>query len=201
MQIIFFGTNIDTIDEFKMKNSIENALVAYDVQTLTQSLEKQEHSIVIADYDSIASEINKMISSNAIVNNLIVLENTPEIITGKMLVSHKIKAYGNIRMLNTHYKQMIETVKEEKVWTYPELTAALVRSRKKTSLSEESLKFVENRLTDKEKDVLLRVLDGLTNDAIANNLGVTTRTIKAHMSSIFSKLHVNDRLGLVLLLK
>ena len=201
MKIIFFGTNIDTIDEFKTKHSIEGALVAYDVQTLIQSIQEHTNSVVIADYDSVAPEINKMISSNTIVENLIVLENTPEIITGKMLVSHKVKAYGNIRMLNIHYKQMIETVNEEKVWTYPELTAALVRSRKKTSLSEESLKFVENRLTDKEKDVLLHVLDGLTNDAIANNFGITTRTIKAHMSSIFSKLHVNDRLGLVLLLK
>ena len=201
MKIIFFGTNIDTIDEFKTKHSIEGALVAYDVKTLIQSIQERTNSVVIADYDSVAPEINKMISSNTIVENLIVLENTPEIITGKMLVSHKVKAYGNIRMLNIHYKQMIETVNEEKVWTYPELTAALVRSRKKTSLSEESLKFVENRLTDKEKDVLLHVLDGLTNDAIANNFGITTRTIKAHMSSIFSKLHVNDRLGLVLLLK
>jgi DNA-binding NarL/FixJ family response regulator len=32
-------------------------------------------------------------------------------------------------------------------------------------------------------------------------MDITTRTVKAHISAIFSKLHINDRVSLVLLLK
>ena len=201
MQIIFFSTNINIVNEFKKRHSITNAALVYDLETLITTLSKKPKTITIADYDSVAPEINKMISSNTVLEKLIVLETSPELITGEMLIAHKVKAYGNMRMLNIHYKQMIELVNNEKVWTYPELTAAIVASQKAPSLTEKALKLIESRLTKKEKDVLIHVIDGLTNDAIASELHITTRTVKAHVSSIFSKLHVNDRLGLVLLLK
>jgi DNA-binding NarL/FixJ family response regulator len=57
------------------------------------------------------------------------------------------------------------------------------------------------RLSKQETEVVKWVLQGLSNDAISQHLGITVRTVKAHISSIFSKLHVNDRLNLVLLLK
>ena len=37
------------------------------------------------------------------------------------------------------------------------------------------------------------VSDGLPNKAIARRLGITERTVKAHLTSIFQRLGVNDR--------
>ena len=48
-------------------------------------------------------------------------------------------------------------------------------------------------LTDREYEVLLLMLDGLTNHAIADNLHVSPLTIKSHVSSVLSKLHVATR--------
>ena len=158
-------------------------------------------SIIIADFDSIASDINKLITSDALPQNTIVLERTPEITAGKSLISRGIKAYGNSRMSNIHYLQMINAVSDGKVWTYPELTAALVQSATTEVLNENASQLVQNRLSPKELEVLYQILEGLTNDAIASKLDITTRTVKAHVSSIFSKLHVSDRISLVLLLK
>ena len=118
-----------------------------------------------------------------------------------MLISKGIKAYGNSRMLTHHYTQMINTVANDKIWTYPELTIALTQSQKESSISSDSKELIDNRLTQKEKEVVYLILEGLTNDAIASKLDITPRTVKAHTSSIFSKLHVNDRVSLVLLLK
>jgi DNA-binding NarL/FixJ family response regulator len=201
MQIIFFSANVNRIEEWKKRDRDANHFSFYDFESLQKHIDKFKDFIIVADYDSVASEINKLISSKEVPNKLIVLENTPEIVTGKMLISHGIKAYGNSRMLKIHYEQMIQSVAEGKVWTYPELTAALAKAAKKETLSPEAKELIEHRLTDKEKDVLSYVLEGLTNDAIAKQLHITTRTIKAHISSIFTKLHVNDRLSLVLLLK
>ncbi|MEN4052360.1 LuxR C-terminal-related transcriptional regulator [Sulfurimonas sp. NWX79] len=201
MQIIFFSANINRIEEWEKRDTDSKHFSFYDFESLQKHIDKFNNYIIIADYDSVAPEVNKMIASNQLPNKLIVLENAPEIVTGKMLISHGVKAYGNSRMLKVHYQQMIQSVADGKVWTYPELTAALAKTVKQEKLSDEAKELIEHRLTNKEKDVLFLVMEGLTNDAIANTLNITTRTVKAHISSIFSKLHVNDRLSLVLLLK
>ncbi|MCW8896124.1 LuxR C-terminal-related transcriptional regulator [Sulfurimonas sp.] len=201
MSIIFFSTDMNMIDEWKERHGIEKYATCHDLESLTIELQEDKNTILIADYDSVAHEVNSLISSGSIPNNLIVLEKEPAIATGKILIFRGAKAYANSRMLTHHYTQMIETVKNGNIWTYPELTAQLAKINKNNSLSTDSLALLENRLSSKELEVVYLILDGLTNDAIASALDITTRTVKAHISSIFSKLHVNDRLSLVLLLK
>jgi len=87
------------------------------------------------------------------------------------------------------------------VWSYPELTSALILIKKQSKINEEAQKFINERLTPQEVEVVHLILEGFTNDAIASALHITTRTVKAHITSIFAKLHVNDRISLVLLLK
>lgn len=201
MQVIFFSSSLTIIDEWKSTHEIEYSITCYDIETLNEAIKTSPEYMLVVDYDSVASELNKMLSSGLELKNTIVLEKSPEITTGKMLISKGVKAYGNTRMLSLHYYQMFEAVIENKVWTYPELTMALVQDTSTQSLNENSIALIQHRLSPKEIEVIYHILDGLTNDAIASKLDITTRTVKAHVSSIFSKLHVSDRISLVLLLK
>ncbi len=197
----FFSSNMDIVSEWKKTHSVDESELCYDFRSLKERLEEFKESILITDYDSVAHELNKLIFSNNLPQRVIVLERVPELITGKMLISHGVKAYGNSRMLNVHFKQMLQAVSNSKVWTYPELTSALIDLKPKSDLSNESQELINNRLSKKEKETIYLVLEGFTNDAIAHKLGITTRTVKAHVSAIFSKLHVNDRIALILLLR
>lgn len=199
MQVVFFSAHFDTVDSFKSTHISQDILACYDEESLYEFLKKE--TILIVDFDSVASEFNKLIVADQVPENTIVLEKSPEITTGKMLIGRGVKAYGNIRMLQVHFTQMIEAVKNEKVWTYPKLTAALAKDTSTSKLNEDSQKLLENRLSPKEIEVVEHILNGLTNDGVALKLDITTRTVKAHVSSIFAKLHVNDRISLVLLLK
>ena len=201
MTTLFFSSNMETIDEWKMRHNINSSISCFDIDELNKALEGLESYIIVADYDSVSSDINNWISSNTLANNVIVLEKVPELLTGKMLISRGVKAYGNARMLTHHYMQMIHAVMEKKVWTYPELTAYLAKRKTKSVLDVDSTKLIKSKLSQKESEVIYLILDGLTNDAIATKMEITPRTVKAHVSSIFKKLHVNDRLSLVLLLK
>ena len=49
------------------------------------------------------------------------------------------------------------------------------------------------QLTDREREVLLLVRDGLANKQIARRLGIAERTVKAHLTSVFQRLGVADR--------
>jgi len=53
-------------------------------------------------------------------------------------------------------------------------------------------------LTPREKEVAERAARGMGNQAIADDLGITERTVRAHISAVFEKLDVPDRLMLAL---
>ena len=201
MKTIFFSTDMDMVQEYKARHEMQDTLDVVDCETLLTSIKELENYIIISDYDSVSHSVNKMLASNTLPMNFIVLERVPELVTGKMLIAKGVRAYGNSRMLKLHYDQMLSTVANGKIWTYPELTIALAKEAKRSTLSQEAEALIEHRLTEKEKEVVYAILEGLTNDAIASELDITLRTVKAHISSIFTKLHINDRVSLILLLK
>ena len=48
-------------------------------------------------------------------------------------------------------------------------------------------------LTPRERDVLSQVANGLSNKEIGGQLGISERTVKTHITNIFSKLELSDR--------
>jgi len=49
-------------------------------------------------------------------------------------------------------------------------------------------------LTKREHEVLKLIADGLNNTEIAQELVISPKTLRNHISNIFSKLHVSDRM-------
>lgn len=56
----------------------------------------------------------------------------------------------------------------------------------------------QEKLTEREREVALTLASGASNKEIARLLGITDRTVKAHVGAILEKLQVRDRLQLSL---
>lgn len=56
-----------------------------------------------------------------------------------------------------------------------------------------SLPITQGDLTEREREVLTRVAQGLTNKAIAHQLGISEYTVKFHLNAIMTKLDVASR--------
>lgn len=54
-------------------------------------------------------------------------------------------------------------------------------------------------LSEREREVVRLAAKGAPNKVIARELGITERTVKAHISSSLDKLHIKDRIQLALL--
>jgi DNA-binding NarL/FixJ family response regulator len=55
-----------------------------------------------------------------------------------------------------------------------------------------------DKLTERELEVARAIAAGASNKEVARQLGITERTVKAHVGVIFAKLEVPDRLHLAL---
>jgi DNA-binding NarL/FixJ family response regulator len=56
-------------------------------------------------------------------------------------------------------------------------------------------------LTQREYEIATLVGNGETNKQIARRLDITERTVKAHLTEVFRKLDIADRLKLALIVK
>lgn len=85
----------------------------------------------------------------------------------------------------------IHRVMHGEIYIHPSLSGVLVREykRKETSFNDLS----KRRLTKRELDVLKLLASGLSNKEISEELFISEKTVKNHISSIFRKLNVNDR--------
>ena len=73
----------------------------------------------------------------------------------------------------------------------PEIMERVLSQKDKDSKTDKSAVGIE--LTDREGEVLRAVAEGQTSKEIAYHLGITERTVKAHLTSIYNKLGVDSR--------
>lgn len=83
----------------------------------------------------------------------------------------------------------------------PAVTARVLRRRKHPTSDSSDSEDAAARLaslTEREKDVLALLSDGMTNAEIATRLGTGDATVKTHVSRVLAKLGVRDRVRAVI---
>ncbi len=75
---------------------------------------------------------------------------------------------------------------------HPRAARALLGARRSGRHGDGEAGLVD-ALTPREREVLGLVAAGLANKQIARRLGITDRTVKAHLTSVFARLGVEDR--------
>jgi len=101
-------------------------------------------------------------------------------------------------------KQVVVAVLEGELWIRRTLTSRLIEELAKTTSSKiktyRATLGLLSKLTQREYDIAVRVGNGECNKLIAQSCEITERTVKAHLTEIFLKLGVTDRLNLALVL-
>lgn len=55
----------------------------------------------------------------------------------------------------------------------------------------------QNNLTESEIKVVLQVVKGLSNREVSTNNGITEKTVKLHLTNVYSKIGINSRAQLI----
>jgi DNA-binding NarL/FixJ family response regulator len=91
----------------------------------------------------------------------------------------------------------IRTVAAGEALLAPHATRALIREFVRRPQRHSTEPSALEALTDRERDVLQLVADGLSNAEIADQLVLSTATVKTHVSRLLMKLSARDRAQLV----
>lgn len=87
----------------------------------------------------------------------------------------------------------IRDVYKGESYIQPKLAADLVKEYNINKAAKTRARRASNELTRREYEVLSLIGEGLNNKKIAENLFISEKTVKNHVSSIFKKINVNDR--------
>lgn len=94
-------------------------------------------------------------------------------------------------------KMIIQTIKEGAMWIDP-LAVPILRDKNRgivpqRQMSRAMFREQHSNLTQREYEVLKLVVDGKSNNEIAEELTISSHTAKAHVCNIIQKLLVDDR--------
>ena len=90
----------------------------------------------------------------------------------------------------------IRTVNDGDVFLYPSVARMMVDRFLQRFGPEEGMSKFE-KLTKREKEIVKLVADGYKNAEIAQQLGISLRTVQAHRANVLGKLGAHDRTDLV----
>jgi DNA-binding NarL/FixJ family response regulator len=100
-------------------------------------------------------------------------------------------------------KQVVMAVRQGELWIRRSLTGRVIDELGKITSKNKAYRASHdllNKLTQREYDIAMRVGSGESNKQIAQSCAITERTVKAHLTEIYLKLGITDRLNLALVL-
>ncbi|MDX2424957.1 MAG: response regulator transcription factor [Cycloclasticus sp.] len=182
----------------------------FDIFTATNIQSLQAATVAIIDSKKIdADEGLISLFANGSTRFLIVGQDWPENKQINALV-HGAAGYCGESEPPKLLLQAVDSVLKGDIWIQrhlvPRIIGTLVKMKPETNEPDNTSRAIESSallatLSTRELDVANMIRVGENNKAIAETLAISERTVKAHLTSIFKKLNVPDRLHLALYIK
>jgi len=188
-----------------------HALIShFDIYTAANTQELKGASVIVLDLQKLEAdeELSLMFSSHS-ARFLIVGKGWPENKQINALVNGAAGYCGELEPPKL-LLQAVSSVLKGDIWIQrhlvPRVIGTLVKMKPLSTKTFDSSKSIESSellsmLSSREHEVANMIRDGESNKAIAKCLSISERTVKAHLTSIFKKLNVADRLHLALYIK
>lgn len=134
-------------------------------------------------------------------SRIFLLSDQPDHEEGFAFLKLGIVGYGNSYISAERLAEAVHVITSGGVWLGQKIIQQLIlEAYKNSGKNVENIEATLAVLTPKERRVADLVARGETNLEIAADLAISERTVKAHLTSIYEKVHVGNRLSLALLL-
>ncbi len=203
MKKIILFTNMSSL-----KKHWENAIIEKyqpvhidDIESLVSYLDKNSTDIIVLFDEMSVSNIKKSLLLLKPYNfaTILLFNAIPEVHHATTLLGDGITGYENSYLAKENLLKMLESVENGNNWLFSDLTHYIINKYIQSN-NESEPDFMAD-LTEKEKDIVLMIADGMSNKEISAHEKIALSTVKGHIQHIFEKAHVNDRISLALKFK
>lgn len=130
------------------------------------------------------------------------LSDSPNQPEGLSLLQLGAAGYANTYIAGSRLVEAINTVVAGRVWFEQEIVSRLIQLlNRDKKLEGGSGGTILADLSDREKEIALLIVEGMSNQAIGDKLFISERTVKAHLGSIFHKTGAKSRLHLAMMIQ
>jgi two-component system, NarL family, response regulator len=169
----------------KLEPDFEVAAEVERAADLEQSLSTTPCDMLLLDLQLERSSMDD-IPRLAQMTKVIILTASESVESGMLALRRGARAIVQKRFAIATLVNAIRAVAEGHVWMPPALQTALARQDSSGA----------KRLTLRESEIVRCVAMGMRNNEVAQHLSVSENTVKTHLTNVFQKLEIRDRLEL-----
>ncbi|MCK5665453.1 MAG: response regulator transcription factor [Thiotrichaceae bacterium] len=138
--------------------------------------------------------------------NVLVLSNMPDSREGVRLLNKNVRGYANTWLAEEKLIVALSVIEQGEIWAGAILMDYLLQKSTEQhivngtgqGLHESMDSVLFNELSEREQEIAQHIYTGQKNKDIAAELYISERTVKAHLSNIYKKMKVRNRLELSL---
>lgn len=130
----------------------------------------------------------------------VVLSDQPDDEQALVAFGAAARAYCNTHAIPAVLQQVASVVQQGGLWVGESLMQRVIASTARAMPQKDQAagQAWDENLTEREREIARHIARGASNKEIARELGITERTVKAHVGAVLEKLKVRDRLQIAL---
>jgi len=175
-------TNADLSEYLSGSDTEKSALVLCHISVL-----ENEQAVVISKIKAASPDARVLVLGPSTASHEQVL-----------LLKHGARGYFDCSSNVTKLNEAVQCILHGEVWIERHVISGLIDELTHVPEISEEQKQAVATLSPKELEVANLVSHGATNKMIAKNMAITERTVKAHLTAIFHKMALTDRLSLAI---
>lgn len=160
-----------------------------DIEIIKGSNPQETPDVIVTDLNELTEELVTNHAKSKIL--LIDMGNKKEDILCN-LIKYKLKGVFSHDSDMSQFIKAIRVINQGQIWISNNLVQSLIN---KEFVDEHKIGKI--KLTEKEREIIQLVCEGLSNKEIAKKMYISEQTVKAHLHKIFQKLNVKNRSQLI----
>ena len=200
MEILISSANASTRERWKHILEKDHQLFEVaSVPELKKTLQQRNIDLILLHRSMVDMDLISKIKKS----RFFVLSDIPDDNEAITLLRHGAAGYANTYISAVRLKEAVNIALSGRVWVGQKLMQKIIRGTAHAIDIDKARAEAasEHNLSDREWEVSLLISKGKSNLEIAEQLFISERTVKAHLSSIFKKTNTASRLQLALYIK
>lgn len=181
------------------------ATIYRDLDSLIGAMTQQSPDIILCDQlllDNNQAQVLTQIKSVAPTTRILIVGGQRSVDVQIAALKQGARGYFNDETLPiSKIYDAIDLIMHGQVWVERRLISGLIDEMNHAPQVDNAHRRALKTLSPKEFEVATLVSHGATNKMIAKNMNITERTVKAHLTMIFQKMNLPDRLSLAIVFR